>query len=170
MAVLALPGFEPTGTDPEVIPTLSGFVVAQELIQKFTVDVVKQNKTKLVIDLRGNTGGTTDFGFELFKQLFPTVEPYGGARYRAHEALHLYSAALADIAVDGVDQDGVQTVNVTDADNGIQSPLLWSNVLDENHVAYKTYMDYYSPETVNGDAFTSIRRYNVKTPSSSHIV
>jgi hypothetical protein len=168
VAVLALPGFAPASNDPESLdPTTDGFIIAQTLVQNFLIGAVRQKKERLIIDLRGNGGGTIDFGFELFKQLFPTVEPYGAARYRAHEAFHLYSALTADVAIDGVDRDGVRTLNLTDADNGIQSPFLWSNVLDENDKPYKNYQDYYGPKTINGDTFTSIRRYNV---SHIHVI
>ncbi|RYE82081.1 MAG: hypothetical protein EOO65_05960 [Methanosarcinales archaeon] len=56
--------------------------------------------------------------------------------------------------------------NPADADIGIESPFLWSNILDENHEPYKTYRDYYGPETLNGDTFTSVRRYNVSNPAT----
>jgi hypothetical protein len=119
------------------------------------------------LDLRGNGDGTIDFGFELFKQLFPTVEPYGAARCRAHDAFHLYSALTAVVAVDSVDQDGVPSMNLTDADNGIRSSFLWSNVLDKNDKPYKNYQDYHGPNTINRDTSTSIRRYKV---SHIHII
>jgi stage V sporulation protein SpoVS len=68
----------------------------------------------------------------------------------------------ADVAIDGVNKDSVPSVILTDdADNGILSPHLWSNVLDENDEPYKSFQDYYGPHTINGDSFTSIRRYNV---------
>jgi hypothetical protein len=150
VAVLVLPAFDP-----------ENFTLAQRLLRDFLADATRRNKKRLVIDLRGNGGGIIDFGFELFKQLFPTVEPYGAARYRAHDAIYQYSAALADLAVNGTDQDGKTSDEFDDADNGIQTPFLWSNILDENLQPYETFNDYYGPETLNGDNFTSVRRYNV---------
>jgi hypothetical protein len=163
VAVLVLPAFDPTSTTSKstLEPLVEGFVNTQDLLRKFFADAVKQNKKKLVIDLRGNGGGTIDMGFELFKQLFPTVEPYGAARYRAHDAFHYYSALVADVALEGDDKDGKVGMEWDDADYGIQSTFLWSNILDENLKPYKTYKDYYGPETLHNDTFTSVRRYNV---------
>ncbi|KAH8716993.1 hypothetical protein GQ44DRAFT_688498 [Phaeosphaeriaceae sp. PMI808] len=169
VAVLVLPGFAPSSTvaSAAIGPVVGGFIDAQKLLRSFFADAVKQNKKKLVIDLRGNGGGLIDMGFELFKQLFPQTEPYGAARYRAHEAFHYYSAIVADLAVRGKGKDGVITA-VTDADYGVQSNFLWSNILDENNKPYNTYQDYYGPSTINGDTFTSVRRYNFSNNKGGH--
>jgi hypothetical protein len=167
IAVLVLPGFSPSFNDPEseLSAATLGFMDTQQLLRKFFADAVKQSKKKLVIDLRGNGGGIIDMGFELFKQLFPSVEPYGASRYRAHEAFHYYSALVADVALEGDDKDGKISMDWDDADYGIQSTFLWSNILDENLKAYKSYKDYYGPKTIHNDSFTSIRRYNVSDTS-----
>ena len=49
---------------------------------------VKDGKTKLIFDLRGNGGGNAILGYDSFKQVFPGAaqEPFGGTRYRANEA------------------------------------------------------------------------------------
>lgn len=159
-AVLALPSFNVIPTKPDEDIKTAGFKEAQALLRNFLADSTKAGKKKLVIDLRGNGGGLVDVGFELFKQLFPTIEPYGASRYRAHEAFHYYSAIVADVAVEG-NKDGKLSTDWDDADFGMQSTFLWSNILDENLQNYKSYKDYYGPEILNGDTFTSVRRFNV---------
>lgn len=109
------------------------------------------------MDLRGNGGGTIDFGFEVFKQLFPGSEPYGGARYRAHEAFNDYSAALADVAANKTTQSNEDNVS----DGGTSTPFLWSNILDANQEPYTSFEDCYGPDELQNDTFTSVRRYNV---------
>lgn len=163
VAVLVVPSFMPETTKEGTLD--KGFLNVQSTVRNFLADAKKQNKNKLVIDLRKNGGGFIDLGFELFKQLFPTVEPYAASRYRAHDAFHFYSAAQEDLAANGTARDGKANVtDIDDADNGLQSPYFWKNVLDENRVPYKTYKDYYGPETIHGDTFTSVRRQNVSCP------
>ena len=150
-----------------VLPSMMNpnFSDGQEVVRSFLSSSTQQKKKKLIIDLRGNGGGTIDFGFEVFKQLFPSLEPYGGARYRAHEAFHDYSAALADLAVNGTapdgEIDGTSAALYDDADLATRTPLLWRNILDANHKPYGSFDDYYGPDVLQNDTFTNIRRYNV---------
>jgi hypothetical protein len=104
----------------------------QAILRKFLLNATKQNKKKLIVDLRGNGDGTIDLAFDIFKQLFPTIEPYGASRYRASEAFHYISALVADVAVDGVDKDDKidNMDDWADADYDVQSNFLWSNILD----------------------------------------
>lgn len=172
-AVLSLPSFNIKSTDPEYArtPQVGGFIEVQAILRKFLADATKQNKRKLIVDLRGNGGGTIDLAFDIFKQLFPTIEPYGASRYRASEAFHYISALVADVAVNGVDKDGKidNMDDWADADYGIQSNFLWSNILDDNLKEYKTYEDYYGPYTINDDKFSNIRRYNVGCDSALYL-
>ncbi|KAF2033429.1 hypothetical protein EK21DRAFT_58434 [Setomelanomma holmii] len=170
-AVLVLPGMDPaslklTVSDPT--GAIGGFNESQALLRKFLADSVQAGKKKLVIDLRGNGGGTIDWGFEVFKQLFPSVVPYGGSRYRAHPAFQYYSAMVADVAVDGIDKDGEIGQEWDDADYGIQSEILWSNIYNKDLQPFKSFQDYYGPSTINGDTFTSIRRYNFSNNLGGH--
>ncbi|KAH7392849.1 hypothetical protein BKA66DRAFT_438985 [Pyrenochaeta sp. MPI-SDFR-AT-0127] len=168
VAVLAVPSFDPTAIDTNLIPRVAGFVQTQQQVRSFFANSVKQGKKKLVIDLRGNGGGTIDMGFELFRQIFPTMEPYGATRYRAHEAFHYYSAIVADLAIEGTNIDGIMTSDWKDGDYGISSPFLWSNILDEKRQLYKNYSDYFGPYTLHDDTFTGVRRYNFSDNIGGH--
>lgn len=165
VAVLAIPTFRPITTDSRLDSLTAGFVQTQQLLQKFFANSLKQDKERLVIDLRGNGGGTIDMGFELFRQLFPTIEPFGATRYRAHEAFHYYSAIVADLAVAGINEDGIMTADWDDADYGTSSAFLWSNILDVKRQSYKSYADYFGPYILHNDSFTGVRRYNVSIRS-----
>jgi hypothetical protein len=70
-AVLAIPNFGPTngtGTN-ETVPEIE----TQKMVRAFFADAVSKGKEKLIIDLRGNPGGTIDVGYDTFKQLFPDI-------------------------------------------------------------------------------------------------
>ncbi|KAF2264308.1 hypothetical protein CC78DRAFT_427262, partial [Lojkania enalia] len=156
VAVLAIPSFMPfiaRGTE-EINPAIE----CQKVLRAFFETIAKQGKTKLVIDLRGNGGGFIDLAYETFKQLFPNIEPFGGSRYRAHEAFEIYSARISEFAS-----------NATLAE---EDPLLygaiiaaagtfdWRGILDADFQPFSSFREYYGPYVHNNDNFTSIRRYN----------
>lgn len=53
------------------------------------------NKTKLIVDVSANGGGTILQGYDVFKQLFPSILPYGATRFRAHEAFDLIGEEIS---------------------------------------------------------------------------
>lgn len=57
----------------------------QSTLTKFMDACRSGNKKQLVIDIQGNPGGTVSLGYEIFKQLFPSVYPYGAGTLRAFE-------------------------------------------------------------------------------------
>lgn len=156
VAVLVLPGFQPTKivANSTLTPGAEGIIDSQNLLRTFFSDSSKNGKKKLIIDLRGNGGGTIDMGFDLFKQLFPTIEPFGASRYRAHEALLIYSNVVTDLA---------ENVTANASETAQQSTFYYKNLLDVNNQPFKTFQDYYGPHVVHNDTFMSVRRYNVST-------
>ncbi|KAF2471234.1 uncharacterized protein BDR25DRAFT_313845 [Lindgomyces ingoldianus] len=164
VAVLAIPEFGPTlglGTN-ETDPA----VETQKVLRAFLADARSKGKKKLVVDLRGNGGGTIVVGFEVFKQLFPGIVPYGASRYRAHEAFEVFSAAIADF--------------VTNATLANENPVLYEtiyknagtfdfqNVLNVSNQPFQSFRDYYGPYTNNNDTFIAARRYNFSNPNGGY--
>ncbi|KAF1961359.1 hypothetical protein CC80DRAFT_500635 [Byssothecium circinans] len=160
VAVLAVPDFQPTTRKNIFL----GLVQVQKLLRTFFAQTTEKKKNRLVIDLRGNGGGTIDMGFEFFRQLFPTIEPYGGARYRAHDAFKILSASLA--AIDA--NQTVKAINKVVSQKVENDNFVWNNVLNANLSNFKSFDDYYGPYTLNDDTFTSIRRYNFSDHSGGH--
>jgi hypothetical protein len=160
VAVLAVPDFSPvSGKEDE-----DGLIEVQELLRTFFSQAIDKKKNKLVIDLRGNGGGFIDMGFELFKQLFPTVEPYGGARYRAHDAYKILAAALAATDANAT----MKQLDIETYETAEYSTFVWNNVLDVDHKDFKSFDNYYGPNTINNDQFTSIFRYNFSNHIGGH--
>lgn len=149
VAVLSIPGFQPE--DPFEF---------QDVVRRFLADATSKNKKKLIVDLRYNGGGYIALGFDTFKQLFPTVTPYGAARYRAHEATSILSAAMTDFKAN-------LTIKEEDSDlyeKAVQNQMVFDYevYLNANNSNFKSYEEFYGPTTINGDTFQSIRRYNVR--------
>jgi hypothetical protein len=80
VAVLAVRSFVGGSGSQENFQAVNTYLIDQ---------AVAQNKTKLIIDVSANGGGTILQGYDLFTQLFPQILPYGANRFRAHEAFDL---------------------------------------------------------------------------------
>lgn len=85
VAVLQVPSFVGSG---------AGGPAFQKTTQTFLPKALADGKTKLIIDLQANSGGTILQGYDMFKQLFPSLEPYGGSRFRYTEAADLIGMGL----------------------------------------------------------------------------
>lgn len=85
VAVLAVPSF--VGTTDDELPF-------QEINTYFLNQAVAMGKKKLIIDVSANGGGTILQGYDLFKQLFPSILPYGATRFRAHQVCRMLLAIL----------------------------------------------------------------------------
>lgn len=81
VAVLAVPSF---------VGSLEDELPFQKVNTFFLNEAVARGKKKLIIDVSANAGGTILQGYDLFKQLFPSILPYGATRFRAHEVSVLY--------------------------------------------------------------------------------
>ncbi|CZR62937.1 uncharacterized protein PAC_12834 [Phialocephala subalpina] len=55
------------------------------------------SRTKLIIDLSGNGGGNTLLPDDLFKRLFPDIEPYGASRIRVPVAADIIGQTIAAV-------------------------------------------------------------------------
>ncbi|KAF2121232.1 hypothetical protein BDV96DRAFT_594448 [Lophiotrema nucula] len=156
VVVLAIPAFDPTigegtnETDPNV--------ETQKKMRSFFEFARSSGKKKLVIDLRGNGGGTIDMGYETFKQLFPSEEPFGGTRYRAHESWEVFTAAVSDFVANTTFAETNETgyAGVVQA----SATLAYQGLLNETHEPFKNFREYYGPYIHNNDTFTALRRYN----------
>jgi hypothetical protein len=92
-AVLFIPTFMPYGDD---LPANQSAVFA-ETAALFLREAVTSGRTKLIIDVSDNGGGSIVRAFDLFKQLFPTEFPYSATRIRRHRPLELLAKTLVDV-------------------------------------------------------------------------
>jgi hypothetical protein len=89
VAVLNIASFVGDGTEENDFQDVN-----TNFIQKAKAD----GKTKLIVDLSANGGGTILQGYDMFKQLFPQMQPYGASRFRAHEGANVLGNAFSDAA------------------------------------------------------------------------
>jgi hypothetical protein len=119
---------------PNFVGDTSAEIPFQRATKQFLPKALEAGKTKLIIDLQANGGGTILQGYDLFKQLFPSVDPYGANRFRAHEAIDLIGQSYSAFASQF---ERTSRVNYT--------------VL----AAQTTYFDYHSDRTLDGKPFNS---------------
>ncbi|KAI9737565.1 MAG: hypothetical protein M1834_009720 [Cirrosporium novae-zelandiae] len=138
VAVLAVTSFEPG-------ETTESFTEWQEVTRKFFSRARAAGKTKLLIDLSNNGGGLIDAGYDLFKQLFPTIEPYGASRFRDAPSLNFIGSAL-----------NTEKYNLTTS-----TDFSYKSYQNADNAPYTSWADMYGPIEIDGDNFTSLLRYNL---------
>lgn len=159
VAVLSVPSF--VGTTPDEIPfqAVNTYLINQ---------AVASGKKKLIIDVSANGGGTILQGYDLFKQLFPSVMPYGATRFRAHEAVDYIGQEIS--AFSGMVPRSLNT-NAT-VQNLVSTPFNYRTDADVNYHPFPDWKTKYGPHQYGPepDNFTSIIRWNlsdVLTPDNS---
>ena len=150
VAVLSIPLFEPPN---------DSILEFQDVLREFLATATSSGKTRLVVDTRGNGGGNIILGFEVFKQLFPTIAPFGASRFHAHSAFELIGAALTDVVNNEtfIQQDGAGYLTALENFSFFDYKLL----LDVNNQDFTSFEDYFGPHVVHGDNYTAAWRYNV---------
>ena len=158
VAVLAVPSF--VGGDGEV--------EFQNVNSELIAAAVAANKTKLIIDVSANGGGTILQGYDLFKQLFPSILPYGATRFRAHEAFNLVGEEYSELS-----SRWPRSLSENDTVQEIESSS-WNYRTDADidYKPFDSWTEKYGPHPYGpaDDLYTSIIRWNlsdVLTPDNS---
>ncbi|KAH6672424.1 hypothetical protein B0J14DRAFT_73417 [Halenospora varia] len=140
VAVMSIPSFDMTGVHAQNF---------QAAVATFLKASKAAGMKKLVIDLQGNGGGTVALGFDLFKQIFPTLEPFGGSQLRATRALDAIGTTLYR-----------STPAVQRSLDARGSPFSPFGNLDTDLKAFGSWARMFGPRAQNGDFMTSTLRNN----------
>jgi hypothetical protein len=148
IAVLSVPNF---------VGDTTAEIQFQNTTKAFLAKATADGKRKLIIDLQANGGGTILQGYDMFKQLFPTMDPYGGSRFRAHEAADLIGQSFSGWSST---RPRVPTANTTVKQ--VQASFFdYRNDHDEDVQPFTSWQDKYGPVEHNGDKYTEIVRWNL---------
>jgi hypothetical protein len=120
------------------------------VISKFLAASKAAGKTKLIIDLQGNGGGSIPNGFDAFKQLFPTIQPFGATRFRSTPFVDYISEVFTNTG----------TLNTSLAGALYQT----QSFVDVNGNDFASYKDFVGPDQIYGDGFTALTRNNFSDP------
>jgi hypothetical protein len=142
---------------PNFVASNSAEVPFQRLTQDFIPKALADGKTKLIIDLQANGGGTVLQGYDMFKQLFPDIDPYGANRMRAHEAVDLIGQSFSAFASKyprGSSKN--TTVQFSQA-----SFFDYHSDTKVDGTAFASWDEKIGPQEVNGDLYTTLSRWNL---------
>ncbi|KAL5313619.1 hypothetical protein ACEPPN_018040 [Leptodophora sp. 'Broadleaf-Isolate-01'] len=148
-----------TANQGDIDPTESFVNTTRDFLTAVRAD----NKTKLIIDVSGNGGGNTILLNEVFRRIFPNIEPYGLARLRGNPAAEIYGEAFAAVPDEALvvtlsDNDTVQNIKA----RVFTSPWSYRSWVTEDLQNYTGWSSgdnpYYPPVENNGDNFTASGR------------
>ncbi|KAI0411433.1 hypothetical protein F5X98DRAFT_54024 [Xylaria grammica] len=154
------PGFE----DVAVLVMLSfspyDFVAFQTAVQDFFAEAVEAGKTKLIIDVQANGGGTILQGYDTFRQIFPDIVQAGPSRWRSSPGFNALSETLSPICSNYTPKaDDYQNLDIpcTTVNN-------WRNDLNETNGRFTSYADKFGPLTSGGDSYTNYMEWDPANP------
>ncbi|KAG9228754.1 hypothetical protein BJ875DRAFT_525594, partial [Amylocarpus encephaloides] len=150
IAVMSLPSFY-FKTDESV----KSF---QTAVAEFLIKCKAAGMKKLVIDLQGNGGGRIISGFDLFKQIFPTLEPFGGSQYRATKGVDILGSTFANAIGNKTTQEGLIQLG------GIYN---YNVNLDIDNKQYTSWLANFGPISQGGDLVSNLVRIDLKNGSLS---
>ncbi|KAJ5180064.1 Interphotoreceptor retinol-binding [Penicillium capsulatum] len=106
----------------------------------FVNDATANGKKNMIIDVTANPGGYLGVGLNLFKILFPEVEPYTATRFRAHDAAKYLTQAYS--------QD-----TTSDSSNIFAYKQM---VAPDQKSGFKSWQDLYGPHEILGSSSSSL--------------
>lgn len=152
-----------------VIPTFVGDpaqeVSFQAVADEFLATAHAAGKKKLIIDVSANSGGTVLQGYSMFKSLFPSLDPYGATRFRAHEAFDLIGQEVSSYAGSSYPWD-LLAINNSALNDFVESPFDYRSDMTQQGVPFDSWAQKFGPHVFNGDNFTSVIRWNLSDPYS----
>ncbi|KAF2640525.1 peptidase S41 family protein [Massarina eburnea CBS 473.64] len=128
----------------------------QATSQKFLAKATADGKTKLILDVQANGGGTILQGYDLFKQLFPDIDPYGANRFRYTEAVDLIGQSTsAYVSKYPRDPNNASMAQYQ------SSYFDYETDMTADGKPFNSWQEKAGPVEVNGDKYTTLARWNL---------
>ncbi|KAI0154703.1 hypothetical protein GGR57DRAFT_108951 [Xylariaceae sp. FL1272] len=133
----------------------SYFLSFQEAVQEFFAQAVEAGKTKLVIDVQANGGGTILQGYDTFRQIFPDIVQDGPTRWRSTSTFNALSEAISPPCANYTPK-----VDYQDLDYACTTVNNWRNDLNDTNGRFTSFADKFGPINANGDNYTNYMQWD----------
>ena len=147
-AVLSIPSFEVTGEAVLSFSTTIGNFISQ---------TKAAGLTRVIIDLQRNQGGSDLLAIDAFKQFFPSIDPFTGARLRAND----FGNALGNTFT-----TYYNTQQINESFYQALSADIWVASVYLNAATganFSSWPEFFGPHPDHGDTFTTIQRDNLSS-------
>ncbi|KAG5928950.1 hypothetical protein E4U42_007582 [Claviceps africana] len=151
VAVLAVKSFDPRSP-----------AEFQAVIMDFLTESSEDGKTKLVLDLQSNVGGTLLLGYDLFRQLFPKTVQDGNSRFKLSNSLTMMAQVISDVSKD-VDSTMEENTDLIDMS---ETFFNYRQDLDINDKNFLKFEDKWGPHTYTDPSYkySTLMRANASDP------
>ncbi|KAG9512429.1 hypothetical protein KCV07_g9477, partial [Aureobasidium melanogenum] len=156
LAILAVPSFSSVDE-----------IEFENVVRQLLATANDDERTKLVIDLRGNGGGDIFLAYDLFRQLFPTEIPYGAGNYRASE-LHNVTGRVASRNIDQLRAAYPDLVEAG-VDGVVLNSFNYREPLTVDNKEFTSWEDFFGPHQNDRGNFTSLNRFNLTDISATTV-
>ncbi|KAK5747455.1 hypothetical protein LTR17_000096 [Elasticomyces elasticus] len=157
----ALAGYFPSNQPDVVVLVCSSFMSDDEdvveyenVFRSILATAASAGKTKLIIDLRGNGGGSAAALLDMFKQLFPSQEPYW--------ATNMASFGLMNAIGTVAERQGA--LDQTEARRCEAPPIDQYDIRNDRTVQmtnFSSWEDFVGPVQRHGGNFTNLKRWDL---------
>ncbi|MCJ1381039.1 hypothetical protein MMC17_004148 [Xylographa soralifera] len=148
VGVLSIPSFEVTG---EAVTSFS------TTIGEFLTRSKAAGLKTIVIDLQRNLGGDLLLATDAFKQFFPTIDPFGGSRLRAHPS----ADALGNTFTDFYNTRSMNASFYAAMSADVWTATDYLNADTGNN--FTSWAEFFGPHGDNGDFFSTTQRDNLSS-------
>jgi hypothetical protein len=134
----------------------------QRTVKNFLTQCEQEKKTKLIIDLRENGGGNTNLLLDAFMQLFPSLDPFSGQRYRASDPWLKIGEAVDEIRKSTDLSRKYRSVMGESMENtSIYRYWAYWHFRKADGTNFADWDEFNGPLLLNSDNLTTTMRYNV---------
>ncbi|KIX98056.1 uncharacterized protein Z520_06135 [Fonsecaea multimorphosa CBS 102226] len=132
----------------------------QQTVARFLQQCRQANKTHLIVDLTQNPGGTVGLAYDIFKQLFPSIQPYLGAQLRAQEQANILGQFYTTALQQAEQENDIDLSNDVIL-QGIYSAFDATSIYNDSGLPFPSWADYFGPVQVHGDNFAHQYQLNL---------